>query len=75
MQIGWLMKVVFTAIEIENHVRAAGLTMSQVCEHAGVAPSIFSRWKSGDTRPNIDNYERIVVAARALAPGLGSLAA
>lgn len=65
------MKVVLTAAEIENHVKAAGLTMSQVCEHAGISPSIFSRWKSGETRPNIESYERIVLAARALAPGLG----
>ncbi len=44
--------------------------MAQVCEHARIAHSIFSRWKSGETRPNIDNYWKIVEAAAMLAPGL-----
>jgi len=52
-----------TPAEIEAAAARAGLRMAEVCRRAGIAPSTFSRWKSGQTMPSIDVYERLVAAA------------
>lgn len=59
-----------TPEEIELAVKAAGHSIVDMCALAGVSQSIFSRWRSGETEPNLGNYRRIVASARALAPGL-----
>ena len=49
--------------EVEEHAKAAGKTMAEVCKEAGIAQSTFSRWKAGVTSPTIDNYAALLRAA------------
>ena len=51
-----------TASEIEDRARATGRNMTQICREARVAPSIFSRWKNGQTTPSLENYSRLLSA-------------
>jgi predicted transcriptional regulator len=55
-----------TPQDIERLADKAGVTMASVCKLAGVAPSIFTRWKAGKTEPNMESYRRIRDAALAL---------
>ena len=57
-----------TPADVERMAQRAGVPLVEVCRRAGVAPSIFSRWKSGKTQPNLANYQRIRDAAEALVP-------
>lgn len=54
-----------TAADVERLAEQRGLSMAEVCRRANVAPSIFSRWKSGACSPNLKSYSRIVEAASA----------
>jgi len=60
------MSDLLTPADVERLARSLGITMAEVCRRAGVATSIFTRWKSGQTRPGYRNYQRIydVVHAR-----------
>jgi predicted transcriptional regulator len=55
-----------TPADIERLAQRAGIPIAEVCRRAGVAPSIFSRWKAGKTEPNLDNYRRIRDAVTAV---------
>lgn len=48
-----------TPADVEKLAERAGIPIAEVCRRAGVASSIFSRWKSGKTEPNLENYRRI----------------
>lgn len=48
-----------TPADIENLARSKGMSMAEVCRRAGVAPSTFSRWKLGHTKPMVDSYDRV----------------
>jgi transcriptional regulator with XRE-family HTH domain len=37
--------------EIESRAAKLGLTISQVCDAAGVHPTTFSRWKKSERNP------------------------
>jgi transcriptional regulator with XRE-family HTH domain len=58
------MSDLLTSAEVESLAREAGLTMNEVCRRAGVARSIFTRWKGGETTPSLENYQRMVRAVR-----------
>ena len=68
LHIGWAMSDLLDPIDIERLAQRMGIPMAEVCRRAGVAPSIFSRWKAGKTEPNLDNYRRIRDAAMGKLP-------
>jgi predicted transcriptional regulator len=49
--------------EIECRAKNSGISIEDLCKAAGVAPSTFYRWKSGDTSPTLITVERIFNAA------------
>jgi transcriptional regulator with XRE-family HTH domain len=49
--------------EVEEHAKAAGKTMADVCREAGIAQSTFSRWKAGHTSPTLEKYNALLKAA------------
>ena len=53
---------IITAADIEERAKKAGKTMAEVCREAGIAPSTFSRWKNGTTKPLLDVFERLMKA-------------
>ncbi|MGD0109224.1 MAG: hypothetical protein ABSC06_35080 [Rhodopila sp.] len=53
------MSELLTPSDIERLARQSGMTMAEVCRRAGLATSIFARWKAGKTEPNLENYRRI----------------
>jgi transcriptional regulator with XRE-family HTH domain len=44
---------------LHERATAAGLTISEMCDRAGVAVSTFHRWKRGANRITVDNYKRL----------------
>lgn len=48
-----------TPDEILQRARDAGLSMAEVCRRAQIAPSTWTRWKSGQTRPTLEVYKRL----------------
>jgi transcriptional regulator with XRE-family HTH domain len=63
LQIRCAMADLLSPQDIERLAATAGMSIADVCRRAGVAPSIFSRWKAGKTEPNLENYRRIRDAA------------
>lgn len=61
------MSDLLTPGDVEDLARQAGIPMAELCRRAGISPSIFSRWKSGETEPSLSNYRRIRDAAEAAA--------
>jgi transcriptional regulator with XRE-family HTH domain len=59
------MSDLLTAADVEGLARTRGISMAEVCRRAGIATSIFTRWKKGLTRPNYGNYQRIIAVVRA----------
>ena len=45
--------------ELLDRIRAAGLTVSVLCERAGIAESTFRRWKRGTNGITVDTYQRL----------------
>jgi predicted transcriptional regulator len=62
------MSDLLTPADIERLARKLGITMAEVCRRAGIATSIFTRWKSGLTSPSYRNYQRIIDAVHAGKP-------
>lgn len=54
------MSKLLTPQQIERRAKAKGLTLIAMCKAAGIAPSTFNRWRSGDTSPSLVVYERLV---------------
>ena len=59
------MSDLLTPADVERLAQRAGIPMVELCRRAGVAASIFSRWKAGKTEPSLENYRRIRDAAQA----------
>lgn len=51
-----------TPDEIAERAQAAGLSIVRMCAAAGVAPSTFHRWRSGETSPSFATVMCMVVA-------------
>ena len=51
-----------TPSQIENAAKAAGLSMSRVCQDAGVARSAFTRWKNGTSEPVVGTVNKLILA-------------
>ena len=64
------MSDLLTPADIERLARELGIPMAEVCRRAGIATSIFQRWKGGLTSPSYRNYQRIidVVTGKSTAP-------
>lgn len=62
------MSDLLTPGEIERLARQAGVPIAEVCRRAGIAISIFARWKAGKTEPNMVNYRRIRDTVLSLEP-------
>lgn len=62
------MSDLLTPADIERLARELGITMAEVCRRAGIATSIFTRWKGGLTSPSYRNYQRIIDAVHAGKP-------
>ena len=46
-------------VEIRAAARAAGLTIPELCEQAGVHPKTFGKWESGQSKPTIRILEKL----------------
>jgi predicted transcriptional regulator len=53
-----------SADEIYRRAAAAGLTIGELSQRAGVAASTFVRWKGGRSSPSLRTYERIFKVVR-----------
>lgn len=62
------MSDLLTPADVEGMARTRGISMAEVCRRAGIATSIFTRWKKGLTRPNYGNYQRILAVVHAENP-------
>lgn len=54
----------WTPEQIERRAKRAGVDMGIICRRAGVARSVFTRWKNGTYEPHLDNYRRLVLAVK-----------
>lgn len=51
-----------SADQFEALAKDAGLSISEVCRRANLAPSIFHRWKSGKSGLTIGSYVKLLDA-------------
>jgi transcriptional regulator with XRE-family HTH domain len=51
-----------TPHELEVAAKAAGFTMTQVCERAGIAFSTWARWKSGESSISVKRCQDMLTA-------------
>jgi len=51
-----------TPHDIEMAALGKGLTVTDACRIAGVAPDTFRRWRRGDGAPSIENVRKIMRA-------------
>ena len=54
--------------EIEEGALRAGISIAEACRRAGVAASVFHRWKSGKHSPSIRTVEKLRQAVAPAAP-------
>lgn len=45
--------------KFEQLVKARGITAYRVAKDLGYAPTLFSDWKSGKSKPKVDKLKRI----------------
>ena len=45
-------------LKLERDLNAVGLTKEQACKEVDISVRTFDRWKRGDLRPLLHNYER-----------------
>ena len=55
-----------TASEIEAEAKSAGLSITALCEKAGVHPSTFHKWKSEQHHPKINVVQRFLNAIKSV---------
>lgn len=48
---------------IETRLKAAGHTVTKLCETAGLARSTWDRWRRGETEPNFKSWRLAKEAA------------
>lgn len=51
---------------IETRLKAAGHTVTKLCETAGLARSTWDRWRRGETEPNFKSWRLAKEAAETL---------
>ena len=59
-----------TPTEMEDRAKAAGLTLTELCDRAGIAVSTFYRWRMGETEPRLSVYKRLLAASEP--PGIAA---
>ena len=45
--------------KFEQLVKARGITTYRVAKDIGIAPTVFSDWKSGRSKPKVDKLKKI----------------
>ncbi|GBD48146.1 hypothetical protein METY_1359 [Methylopila sp. Yamaguchi] len=55
--------------QFEDRLKQAGISVRRACREAGIAPSTWTRWKSGTTSPTLATWEKVEDAAEALIAG------
>lgn len=45
--------------KFEKLVKAKGITAYRVAKDLGLAPTVFSDWKSGKSKPKVDKLKKI----------------
>lgn len=60
---------------IEARLKSAGKTVGELCIAASIARSTWDRWKRSETEPNFKTWRTVCLAADALAPQSGEVAA
>ena len=45
--------------KFEQLVKARGITAYRVAKDIGLAPTVFSDWKSGKSKPKVDKLKKI----------------
>lgn len=45
--------------KFEQLVKAKGITTYRVAKDIGLAPTVFSDWKSGKSKPKVDKLKKI----------------
>jgi repressor LexA len=45
--------------KFEQLVKARGITTYRVAKDIGLAPTVFSDWKSGKSKPKVDKLKKI----------------
>ena len=45
--------------KFEQLVKARGITAYRVAKDIGLAPTVFSDWKSGKSKPKVDKIKKI----------------
>lgn len=45
--------------KFEQLVKARGITSYRVAKDLGLAPTVFSDWKSGKSKPKVDKLKKI----------------
>lgn len=45
--------------KFEQLVKARGITTYKVAKDIGLAPTVFSDWKSGKSKPKVDKLKKI----------------
>ena len=54
------MNKIYTPDELIALGTAQGMTTGDICRKAGVADSIFYRWRRGESEPNLASYRALV---------------
>lgn len=55
--------------EMEQELKEAGKTASDLCVEAGIARSTYDRWKTGQTAPNMKTWSAVTDAFASLTSG------
>jgi predicted transcriptional regulator len=62
------MNKILTPQEIETQAAKLGWSVVELCSRADIAPSTFYRWRSGDTKPTLEVYQRLIDALATVVP-------
>lgn len=52
--------------QLIDEINAGPFTVAKVCYHAGINPSVVSRWKKNNIEPRLSSLERLSDAHRAM---------
>lgn len=63
-----------TLVELERRARAAGLSIVELSERAGISKSTLYRWRSGEGEPPLSRYELIIKAVETAEADAGGAA-
>jgi hypothetical protein len=57
-----MIKGIYAPDQVVGRMIEAELTQAELCHNAGIAPSTFTRWRSGRTGISLDVYLSIISA-------------